>query len=260
MITLVKIGGSLITDKQTEQSFRSDVMSALARQIAQVMTRTEKQMIVGHGSGSFGHAAASRHNTLTGVHTPLQWSGFTEVAFAAASLNQLVMTQLIEAGLPALRFQPSATLQAHDGQITDMAITTLIEALDHGLLPVVYGDVAFDRVRGGTIASTESIFTYLVAHLPVSEIILLGEVEGVLDENNRVIPHLTPANIAQHQHVLGGSRGTDVTGGMLTKVTDMLALAEQNPALQIHIMNGLHKNSLVDALLDNRWHGTLITA
>lgn len=38
-------------------------------------------------------------------------------------------------------------------------------ALDAGLVPVIHGDVAFDEERGGTVASTEEIFSYLAREM-----------------------------------------------------------------------------------------------
>lgn len=255
---LVKIGGSLITDKRQERSIRRDVLARLTREIYTAV-QNHQRIVLGHGSGSFGHFEANRHGTMQGVDSPQQWMGFVHVSAAAASLNQIVVEALLEAGVPAVRVPPGATALAENGQLQTMDTHTLMRALDRGLLPVVYGDAVFDQIRGGTIVSTETIFTYLIQHLPVTIVLLLGEVDGVLDDDQRVIPHLTPANIQQYASALKGSHGVDVTGGMLTKVTDMLALAQQNPAIRIRIINGLVQDALLDALAGKNV-GTLITA
>jgi isopentenyl phosphate kinase len=175
---LIKLGGSLITDKQTERSFRAQVMERIAREIAEALPHITAPVIIGHGSGSFGHFAAKRHGTLDGVHTPAQWRGFAEVSLVASELCGLVVTHLVQAGVPALRVQPSASLIAQDGVPVSLSLDNLHHALQAGLVPVVHGDVAFDRVRGGTIISTESLFTLLAHALPVDEIFLVGEVAG----------------------------------------------------------------------------------
>ncbi|MBC8097918.1 MAG: isopentenyl phosphate kinase family protein [Armatimonadetes bacterium] len=260
-ITLVKLGGSLITDKRQESSYRADAAARIATEIAVVISALpEIQLIIGHGSGSFGHFAAQRHGTMQGVHTLDQWRGFVEVASAAADLNHLVAQTLREAGLAVWRLQPSASLMCNDGVITQMALAPLQTALMHGLVPLVYGDVALDQVRGGTIASTETIFTYLVQQLPVYDVLLLGEVPGVYDEAGEVIPVITPANFDAMRAFLGGSAGTDVTGGMLTKVSDMLALVEQFPTLRVRILDGTQPDLLRQTLLGQAQPGTLIHA
>lgn len=258
MHTLIKLGGSLITDKRVENSFNADIMSRLAKEIAQAQKNTPTSLIIGHGSGSFGHFAAHRHGTMSGVSTPENWRGYAEVGRVAAMLNNLVMEKLIEAGLPILKLQPSASALCHDGELIQMALHPLEVALKNGLVPLVYGDVSLDEVRGGTIISTETIMTYLAKNLPVKRVLLVGEVDGVFDANGKVIPRITPHTLADYQSALGGSYGTDVTGGMFAKVRDMVNLVKARPHLSIRIINGGVINCLLSTLTDNLQTGTLI--
>ncbi|MCA9907367.1 MAG: uridylate kinase, partial [Anaerolineae bacterium] len=239
MLTFLKLGGSLITDKTRENAFLPEIAARIGGEIAEGLhARPERQLLVGHGSGSFGHMAAKRHGTMQGVKTGDQWRGFAEVAKNAAELNYLTAKALWTAGEPVIRIQPSASVRSHDGVIVAMAVEPVRDALAHGLAPLVYGDVALDETRGGTIVSTESIFFYLAQPLPVDEILLLGTTDGVYATDGSLIEAITPANLADVEAALGGSAGTDVTGGMETKVRDMVALAQAYPGLHIRIMNG----------------------
>jgi len=259
MVTIIKLGGSLITDKSVEQSFRADVVRRLASEIARAIAeKPDLKLIVGHGSGSFGHFEAKRHGTIHGVHSTEQWRGFAKVAMAASELNYLVAHAFNEATLPIWRIQPSASTLCRDGKIVSMALNPITIALDNGIIPLIFGDVALDEVRGGTITSTETIIEYLCQHIEVRRILLLGEVVGVLDEAGQIIPQITPYNIEQYISVLGGSSGTDVTGGMYTKVHNMLHLTTLVPGLQIHILSGLEHDNLYEALIDDDPPGTLI--
>lgn len=259
MLTFIKLGGSLITDKRVEASYRTDVMTRLAEEIAAALGENPAlQLLIGHGSGSFGHFAASRYNTIQGVSTLEQWRGFAEVATVAAELNFLVAKSLREAGIPVWRIQPSASAQCQDGELIEMALHPIQSALEHAIVPLVYGDVALDSVRGGTIISTEVILSYLATKLAVERILLLGEVPGVLDPHGKVIPEINPTNISAYQEVIGGSAGRDVTGGMLTKVSDMLGLVQRSSGLTIRIMNCDTTGLLTQALSGNAEPGTLI--
>ncbi len=117
-----------------------------------------------------------------------------------------------------------------------------------GLVPVIYGDVAFDAEIGGTIISTEEVMMALADALQPSWLLLAGEVPGVLDEAGGVIPLITADNFDDIQSALGGSRGTDVTGGMTSKVKSMLALVAQQPALAIRILSGLEAGLIGQAI------------
>lgn len=259
MITLLKLGGSLITDKTKRQTFRQDVMQRLANEIQHALdAKPDMQLIIGHGSGSFGHFEAKQFGTMQGVQTPEQWRGFASVATVAAELSYLVAQQLSQASVPVMRFQPSASAHADDGVIVDMAIEPIDRAFKNGIVPLVHGDVAFDAVRGGTIISTETVFAYLVQNLPVSKLILVGEVDGVLDNQEQVISRITPQNIADVESALRGSEGIDVTGGMVTKVHDSLHLATNPPYPTVQIINGKIPHLVRQALLGEPVVGTTI--
>jgi isopentenyl phosphate kinase len=261
MITLIKIGGSLITNKTIQNSFRQEVMRRLAHEVRQILDVTSPpELIIGHGSGSFGHFEAKKYNTANGVYTPQEWVGFSKVAYVASQLNMLVMQELQQANVPSIKFQPSASIRTDNNKIEYMSLDVINNALRRGLVPVVHGDVAFDTTLGGTIASTETIFTYLVKQLDVAHVILLGEVDGVYDDQKQVIPHIHTQNYDQYKPLLGRSEGVDVTGGMLTKVSDMLALAQQFPKLNIRIINGLQPDLLPQVVLQQLPIGTRITA
>lgn len=259
MITFIKLGGSLVTDKLVERSFRRDVMTRIAGEIASALSeRPDLCLLIGHGSGSFGHFAASRHKTAQGVQTAEEWRAFAQVATVAAELSGLIADVLHSSGVPVWRISPSASAISHDGEITSLSLSSIYAAINHNLVPLVHGDVSIDEVRGGTIISTEKVFFYLAHHLPVHEILLLGEVEGVYDTEKVVIPQITPVNYNKIESMLGGSGGIDVTGGMETKVRDMLDLTKDLPQLRIRIMDGRQPDLLRKTLLGQAAPGTLI--
>jgi isopentenyl phosphate kinase len=259
MLTLIKLGGSLITNKEVEYSFRADVAERIAQEIAAVLEIDNNlPLVIGHGSGSFGHVAAKQYGTIDGVRSREQWWGFAEVATVAAELNGHVTTTLRTAGVPIWRVQPSASAMSRDGVLTHLDLNPIHRAVENGVVPLLYGDVSLDEVRGGTIISTETIFTYLVQNLPVKRVFLMGEVAGVYDADKNIIPEITPVSYKTIKDYLGGSHGTDVTGGMLTKVGDMVALVEQFPDLKVYIIDGTQPDILHQCLLNEGRVGTLI--
>ncbi len=261
-LIFLKLGGSLITDKKRPETPRMDVLirTAVALQTA-FDINPELQLLLGHGSGSFGHVTAAKYNTRQGVYTAEEWLGFTAVSEVAVRLNRLVLHSLQTAGLPAISFSPSSTAVVHDGHLREMSLAPLRAALAAKLLPIVHGDVAFDEVRGGTIVSTEEVFAYLAAQLRPRWLLLAGETEGVLDSTGKVISHITPANFHEIAPALGGSHGTDVTGGMASKVKEMLDLTAVQPDLRIRIFSGLTPGNLTRLLISPSTNiGTLISS
>jgi isopentenyl phosphate kinase len=252
----LKLGGSLITDKTREQTPRLDVIRRLAREVRQALdARPDLQLLIGHGSGSYGHFAGRRYRTREGIVSDESWRGYAEASAIAARLNRLVSDALLEADVPALSVQPSASALCRDGQLVRLEVRPIVTALENGLVSLVYGDVALDEVRGCTIISTEEIFGYLADRLHPQRVILLGVVDGVYDRDPlrdpaaRPIAEISPANYAQVAQRLGGSHGVDVTGGMLSKVQEMAALARRVPGLVVHLSTGEEPGRLCRALL-----------
>ena len=261
MTTLIKLGGSLVTDKRQAKTFRRGVVNAIASQLADIRaSQSDLRIVLGHGSGSFGHYEARKHNTISGVRSSQDRLGFARVGAAASQLSQLILDELLKASLPALRFQPSSMQMARGGELARLDIRPLLMALEEGYLPLAHGDIALDERLGGTIISTEALFAGLVAPLGVRMIMLLGEVDGVLDRQGRLIPHITARNISQFSDSFGAAEGYDVTGGMAQKVGEMLALAQGHDGLEIIIANGNRPGILADLLLGGAQAGTRISA
>jgi len=265
----VKLGGSLITDKTRPETPRRQVIARLAEELRDALqSRSELSLVLGHGSGSFGHWTASRYGTRNGVQGKDSWIGFAKVAASATRLTQIVIDLMLQAEVPVLCVHPFASARCKDGALTHLDTYPIRHALNAGLVPLVHGDVALDEIRGGTIVSTEEIMVYLAAEMPPRRILLLGETPGVQCTQatqgavkGEVIPTITPANIETIEQSLGGSRGLDVTGGMVSKVQQMLRLVQRHAGLQVDIISGLEPGLLTRALLDDDTSfGTRITS
>ena len=262
-LVFLKLGGSLITEKSRAHTARLEVITRMAQEIAAArQANPDLRLLLGHGSGSFGHMAAHRYATRQGVRTPEQWRGFAEVWKAAGALDHLVVDALHAAGLPAVALPASAAVTAHDGQVKQWDVTPIASALNAGLLPVIYGDVIFDEVRGGTILSTEDLFDYLAPCLEPQLILLAGLEPGVWADFpacSQLVEVITPQDYAGIAAAVSGSAATDVTGGMASKLTQAMKLVQQLPWLEVLIFSGETPGSVRHALA-GRSLGTRICA
>ncbi|MEZ4771154.1 MAG: isopentenyl phosphate kinase [Caldilineales bacterium] len=266
-VVFLKLGGSLITDKTRPETARLDVLDRLAGELQTVRQQMPHlRILLGHGSGSFGHAAAARHGTRSGVSSPAGWQGFAEVADAAARLNRVVVGRLLAAGVPVWSIQPSASARCEDGRLVAWQTDAVTLAFERGLVPLVFGDTVLDTVRGGTIASTEELFGWLLPRLLPMRIVLAGIVDGVYDSDPLLnadavrLPVITPATLPGYAARLGGSHGVDVTGGMLTKVSEMCRLVAAQPGTEVRLVSGLRAGAVLGAILGRDAGGTRILA
>ena len=252
-LIFLKLGGSLITDKAQPFTPREEVITRIAGEIAQATRENpEVRLLLGHGSGSFGHAAASSYQTQLGGYSLEYWQGFAEVWRAARELNQLLIHHLTQAGLPLIAFPPSSSVTARDRKIHHWDIYPIENALSHHLIPLVQGDVIFDETQGGTIFSTEQIFSYLSQALRPKRILLAGQDPGVYqdpEQKKAIISHITPGNIGNIMPSLAGSEAVDVTGGMAGKIHWMLSLVKSQPDLQVQVFSGAEPGKIYQALL-----------
>lgn len=262
-LTFLKLGGSLLTVKSEAHTLRTGALDRIAGEIAGWLAGSEDQpLLLGHGSGSFGHVPASEHGTRAGVRDADGWAGFVEVWRAAADLNRLVMDALRRAGIRAVAFPPSAGAVAENGRIAGWSVEPIRAALDAGLTPVVYGDVAFDRAIGGTILSTEDLFEHLALALSPTRILVAGIEAGVwknYPERDELIPVIARHDLRGQATGLGAAEGADVTGGMRGKVEALLALAERSPDAEVRIFGGLEPGSITRALAGDPL-GTRVTS
>jgi isopentenyl phosphate kinase len=241
-LVFLKLGGSLITVKNQPHTPRLEVLERLALEIAAARTQDQDlQILLGHGSGSFGHFPAREYKTRMGVNSANDWKGFIEVWRQAAELNHLVMLALERANLPAITFPPSAMITAREGKVDTWNLDSLLTALEQGLLPVIYGDVVFDKVLGGTILSTEELFTYLACRMKPTKLLLAGLQPGVwadYPDNTRLLTEITPLSFPHIEAGLTGSAATDVTGGMDDKVRQIVSMVGELPGLRAMIFSG----------------------
>lgn len=263
-LVFVKLGGSLITDKRRSETPRPAVIQRLAQEVQAALTqRPELQLVLGHGSGSFGHVAAERYKVHQGH--PRDWRGYAETGAMAQRLNRLVTDALLAEGVRAVSLQPSASARCHQGELMELAIEPVVQLLKADAVPLVYGDVALDDAQGCAILSTEQIFVYLARALRPQRILMVGEVAGVFsgdpqrDTLVRLVPEINGRNYHEVERMLSASHGVDVTGGMLSKVRLLYELVQEQPNLQVRIITGRRNGVLQRVLADSSYaEGTLL--
>jgi isopentenyl phosphate kinase len=248
MLIFLKLGGSLITNKDIPFSARKETLKQLGSEILKAIKQIPNlRLLIGHGSGSFGHTAAVQFRTRSGIHSPKDWLGFQKVWWAAHRLNQIVVEEFSYLGLPIISMPASASLISSNQQVSKWMIEPITTILKNQLIPMVFGDVVIDKEIGATIFSTEELFSYLVKFLHPKRILLAGKEMGVFadyPDKHDLISLITPDTYPLISEKIITSSSTDVTGGMSTKVKSMLNLITTEEDLSIDIFSGEEKDNL----------------
>jgi len=257
--TILKIGGSVITDKQGELAARTSEINRLAEEIQKA--NVQNLMIV-HGGGSFGHPIADRHAIKDGLKEPTQKIGFAETHHVMTVLNGLFMDALIWHDLPAVSVTPSSCIITENGTIKHFEEAQSRTLLDMGFTPVLYGDAVLDTKLGFTILSGDRLVSELALRFNAERIIVGVDVNGLYDsdpklgKNAKMFAHLTLEMLKQIQDKIGKSTACDVTGGMFGKIVELIPAV--NRGISVLIVNASKPDYIYKALKGVTVEGTII--
>ena len=217
MTRVLKIGGSILTDKTRDAAARPLEITRVAEEIAS----SPADLVLVHGAGSFGHIPARRYS-LPENFSP---AGLLMTHQSVVRLNDLVVEALSKAGASPVPVHPLSCTLLRDGRIEALAVEPVREMVRDGLLPVLHGDVAMDVSRKAGIVSGDQLVPCL-ARVLGAEVVAVGtDVDGVLLSGNP-LAEMTRADLPALAGALKGSSGVDVTGGMKGKLLELLDLAD----------------------------------
>lgn len=216
MTTILKLGGSVVTDKNERETV--DV-AALKRAAAAIDEAAVDDLVVVHGGGSFGHPSAADRTVSTDRGTD-DAGDVRAIHEAMGRLVRRVTDELGAAGVPAVPVRPFSAgyrTEAGDVELPADAIATM---LDEGFVPVLHGDVFATERKGATIVSGDELVVSLASSLDAERVGLCSTVPGVLDGDDDVVPVIEAYD--EVASILGESESTDVTGGMAGKIHALL--------------------------------------
>ncbi len=243
---LLKLGGSVITDKSGECAIDFDRIRFISRQISE---HNPGLLFIVHGAGSCGHPEAHRYHIRSGVSVENR-QGIYITHEAVRRLNDTIVTILREEGTEAVGVSPLAGGFADNGRLVYYPSRHLERMSELGIVPVLHGDVVMDSTRGACIVSGDQLVSYLGARMGPGRIGLATDVPGLLD-GDAVVPEITPEMMDLVR--IGESAHTDVTGGMKGKIGELLELARQGVSSHI-----FHVSRLGDFLMDQPHGGTIV--
>lgn len=254
---LVKLGGSVITDKTRVSTLRPGHLRRLAGELA----RSGRELIIVHGAGSFGHIKAAKHRLHEGYIEDGQLAAVSEVQRDVRHLNLAVVDALRRSGLKPVSLPPSAIARLDDGALRQFDLDVFRRYADLGFAPVTFGDVVLDSRRWFSICSGDLLMLALAQAFRPESAIFVADVDGVYTEDPKrvssakLLREIGPANLGK---VATSVQTRDVTGGLAGKLERMIAIARFTP--RCVLVNGLKKGRLLAALRDERVVGTRVKA
>ncbi len=252
-LVVLKLGGSVITDKRRPFSLNHEVIRRLGLEISEAAD--DNPVIIVHGGGSYAHPLAKKYSVAEGFKDELHLRGFVETSMAVRKLSLDVVSYLVDGGLSAVSIPAAAIFITRSGKIMSCNLEPLFSAMRIRVTPVTSGDVVFDRDIGFTVLSGDAIASYLAIRLRAKRLIYVIDVDGVYvrDRVSGEVKVAEESSRGVRIEPLGGG-GEDVTGGIMNKLEEGFAASESG--VEVLLVNGLAEGRVRDAISGKEVLGT----
>ena len=252
-LIIVKLGGSLITDKNEPFSIRENVLNDVIKQII----ASNEQIILIHGGGSFGHPLAKKYGLFNGPNQEIndQKLGLSKTHLAMTRLNTFIISKFLENNFPIMTIHPSSIFIKEGDGIKLSSIRSIEILLNLGICPLLHGDIILEEDKSFSIISGDQIILELIRNLTsykVKKVIFAIEEDGIylVNKNNeQSTPRLAlKLNSEDLDEIILAKMDEkiDVTGGIKGKLSFIKKIAKLKVPIQI--INGLKKNYVIKAL------------
>ncbi len=253
---LVKLGGSVLTDKTRLRTPRRAAIRRLALELAGV----RQSLLVVHGAGSYGHILARRHKLQQGGVSSSKRIAASRVQQDVKELDSLVVNAFLRAGIPAIPIAPSTVLTLNDGTVATADLTPFLEFSSMGFTPVTFGDVVRDLHRGIAVCSGDVMMLELARAFRPERAVFATDVDGLFTADPKRRRDASLLEVVRPEDLdrikFSSASRTDVTGSIEGKVRRMFEIADH--VGECLIVNGNVKNRVRDALRGRRVVGTRV--
>ncbi|MET1128748.1 MAG: isopentenyl phosphate kinase [Thermoproteota archaeon] len=251
-VRVVKLGGSIITDKKRPFTPRIKLVERLAQELARAARSVGFIPVLVLGGGSYGHAAAKEH---MGFNDDLRASLYG-ISLSMIELATAVADAMALAGVYTMIYPPHSFCKPQ-GLKPNCDVRYLEAALSAGVVPLTFGDV-YHCNGSWCIISGDELAVELACKLGSEQIVYVVDVDGLLVDG-KLVPRVSlEALESLTEAVSKRVEGVDVTGGLRRKIEAVRA--NFCPTLRkIWIINGMVKGRLYNVLVGNDVRGTLIT-
>ena len=261
-IIILKLGGSLLTDKNKPFSIREDIVKGSVRQIVDA----KEKLILVHGGGSFGHPLAKKYSIMDGIDStiPNQVLGLTETHQSMNEFNSYLIKLFLENKYPVLSIQASSIFIKDSQEISASHMEVIETALDLNILPILYGDIILDKQGSFSIISGDQIILELCKNLDkytISKVIFTMETDGIYINDNEsgddcILATECYYDQLENLNLANLSQKIDVTGGIKGKINFIQKIC--NHDIPVQLINGLKEDYIFKSLKNEKLNCTNI--
>ena len=253
---IVKLGGSVITEKSKIETFKQETMDNLSAQIK----KSGEKIILIHGAGSFGHILAKKYKLNEGFHSENQMIGFAETQEKVQVLNKLVLKSLNNHKIIAVSISPHDFLELNNHKLDSIDYSFFEKCLDNDLVPVSFGDVVLDKKLKFSICSGDLLILALAKHFKPEKVVFAVDEDGLYDKNPKINKDAEFIDKASFKDLEKFSAKldshADVTGGMKGKIDAIKNISKLG--IDVILVNGNKDECLYKSLVGEEVKKTIV--
>jgi isopentenyl phosphate kinase len=249
-LTLIKLGGSVVTFKEKPLASNIDAIDGISR----ALTQLSVPVIIVHGGGSFGHYWSVKYDMHT-KSANYDVHGVSVVHESMIELNQIIVNSMINVGLNPYGIPPSALATGHKPIVSK--IKHIYAMTQSKLIPVTFGDIVHVEGTKYSILSGDVLMTILARVLRTLRVIFATNVDGIYKDSisRELVNEIQVAEKTKSIEFFKTS-GIDATGGMQRKVTEAFKIASHG--MDVLMINGLVPQRILEAAEGTLKVGTVI--
>jgi len=257
-LTVIKLGGALLTEKSTPYTTRSGIVPAVVQEIQRCREAgLIENLIVIHGVGSYGHPPVLEYKLHKGFKEERQLLDLSTTQQSVNSFRMELASEFIQAGVPVNLMHLSSFCVSDQGSFKPPFLEALTGFLSLGMVPLVGGDMVYDQSRGFSVGSGDLLAVILAKTLPVARIIFATDVDGVYSADPKVDPSasiMKQIKVSEIEKFLKDSNGAeekDASGAMKGKLRAIKTLDQHiHSGLKVSLLSMLTSGNLEAFLTD----------
>ena len=265
-LTVIKLGGALLTDKRQTGSLRQQVLTHAAEEIRACLDAgLIRRLILVHGVGSFGHPPVLEHRLHRGFQAESQLLALTYTQHAVMALRCQIVEAMHQAGVPVAMILPSSNMTASGFRLKRSFLDAVDGFLRIGMIPLLGGDVLVDDEVGFSVYGGDQISLHLARHFGAARLLFATDVAGVYDRDPkqhadaRRIPKLSLNDLGSV--ALDAHQQVDASGAMAGKLESIGKAREMlADGMKVHLFSMMEPDNLKALLEGDSGIGTAIMA
>ena len=241
---LIKLGGSIITNKEKPLSARRKTIDNLAKSLKKI----QEPIIIVHGGGSYGHYWSVKYNMHT-KERKYDLRGVSIVKNSMIELNKIILDSFLKNKLKPYCLPPTDFMTGN--KPIPKKVKEIEKISKSGLIPVTFGDALWYGQNKTFILSGDKIMTHLAKILKPKLCIFALNEDGVYSDlkSKKLIHELKGERPSISENKM------DVTGGMTRKIEEASKISKMG--MNVFFVNGNKPERIVKAVKNRKFEGTL---